>query len=204
MPETDLAMLVVDFAAALKAVDARRPHYVSRSGRAYQPGIGPFAEDVAVDLIAREMKTARLGVYDDMNCQVAYAAGSKQKCDLVVDGAVPLRIELKMARFFGDNGKPDDTGIKDILSPFLADRSAVADAVKLTRDSIRGRAAILMTFGSDAPSRPVLEVVEAFEAVASLRVHLGSRHVAPFVDLVHPVHRSGGVFGWHVEARSTP
>jgi hypothetical protein len=57
MLETHLGTLVVDFAAALKAVDARQPHYVSRSGRAYQPGIGPFAEDVAVNLITREMKT---------------------------------------------------------------------------------------------------------------------------------------------------
>jgi hypothetical protein len=112
MRDTDLAMLVVDFATALRVVDGRTPRYVSRSGRAYQPGIGPFAEDVAVALIAREMKATRPGVYDSMNCQVAYAAGSKQKCDLVVDGAVPLRIEIKMARFFGDNGKPDDTGIK--------------------------------------------------------------------------------------------
>ena len=130
---------MVDFAAALKIVDAREPDHVSRSGRAYQPGIGPFAEDVAVDLITREMKTARPGVYDTMNCHVAYS-GSKQKCDLVIDGAVPFHIEIKMARLYGNNGKPDDTGIKDILSPFVADRSAVADAVKLTRDASLGHA----------------------------------------------------------------
>jgi hypothetical protein len=199
MLDADLATLVVDFAAALKAVDARQPHYVSRSGRAYQPGIGPFAEDVAVDLITREMKTARPGVYDTMNCQVAYS-GSKQECDLVIDGTVPFRVEIKMARFYGDNGKPDDTGIKDILSPFAADRSAVADAVKLTRDASPGRAAILI-YGFDAPARPVLEVIEAFEAVAVLRVRLGPRHAAHFADLVHPVHRTGGVFGWPVQPR---
>jgi len=94
MLEGDLATGVVDFAAALKIVVAGQPHYVSRSGRAYQPGIGPFAEDVAVDLITCEMKTARPGVYDTMNCQVAYF-GSKQKCDLVIDGTVPLHIEIK-------------------------------------------------------------------------------------------------------------
>jgi hypothetical protein len=40
-------------------------------------------------------------------------------------------IEIKMARLRGDNGKPDDTGIKDILSPYESDRSALADCSKL-------------------------------------------------------------------------
>jgi hypothetical protein len=66
------------------------------------------------------------------------------KCDLIISGSAPLRIEIKMARFFGDNGKPDGTGIKDILSPFAADRSAVADAAKLIRGAPPGRGAILI------------------------------------------------------------
>ena len=68
--ESDLATFVAHFAKALKAVDGSRPHYVSRPGRAYRPGIGPFAEDVAVDLITREMKTARPKLYDAISCQV--------------------------------------------------------------------------------------------------------------------------------------
>jgi hypothetical protein len=202
MTEThQLSIFVADFAAALQTVDARKPQYVSRSGRAYQPGIGPFAEDKAVDLITREMKTAKPGVYDTLKCQVAYA-GLKQKCDLVIDGEDPLRIEIKMARFFGDNGKPDDTGIKDILSPFRADRSAVADAVKLTRASSAGAAVLI--YGFDAPDRPLVEIIEAFEAVASLHVQLGPRQHAAFADLVHPVHRAGGVFAWRVQALTPP
>ena len=76
--EIDLATLVTDFAAPLKAVDARQPCYVSRSGRAYQPGLGPFAEDVAVALITGEMKTAKADFYDTMACQALYP-GTKQK-----------------------------------------------------------------------------------------------------------------------------
>jgi hypothetical protein len=106
-----------------------------------------------------------------------------------------------MARFYGDNGKPDDTGIKDVLSPFEADHSAVADAIKLSADGgVAGRSAILI-YGFDAPERPVERVIDAFEAVAGLYVHLGPRHMAKLSDLVHPVHRSGGVFAWEVSGR---
>ena len=51
-------------------------------------------------------------------------------------------------------GRDVSTQNLDILSPFAADRSAVADAVKLTRDASPGRAAILI-YGFDAPARPV-------------------------------------------------
>ena len=59
MPATEVGALVSDFATALKRVDARKPQYVTRKGTAYRPGIGPFAEDVALALITSEMKTAK-------------------------------------------------------------------------------------------------------------------------------------------------
>ena len=43
-------------------------------------------------------------------------------------------VEVKMGRFLGDNGKPDDTGVKDLLSPFRADRSALSDAPHRLRE----------------------------------------------------------------------
>jgi hypothetical protein len=36
-----------------------------------------------------------------------------------------------LSRPNGDNGKRDDTAIKDILSPFSSDRNAVSDCSKL-------------------------------------------------------------------------
>lgn len=46
----ELDQIVHDFAAAMKAVDHRRPQAVSSrdATRLYQPGIGPFAEDAVV------------------------------------------------------------------------------------------------------------------------------------------------------------
>ena len=40
--------------------------------------------------------------------------------------------------------------------------------------------------------------IEAFEALARVRVSLGPRYVAAYQGLVHPVHRSGRVFGWEL------
>ena len=59
------------------AVDSRKSHYVSRTGRAYQPGIGPFAEDAAVDLITREMRMAKPGIYDTLSCQTETPAAAR-------------------------------------------------------------------------------------------------------------------------------
>jgi len=106
-------------------------------------------------------------------------------------------IEIKMARPNGDNGKPDDTSIKDMLSPFASDRSAVTDAAKLAGSPIAPRRAILI-YGFDDPRRPLAVMVEAFELLASARVRLGPRQAAPLESLVHPVHSSGSVYAWEV------
>ena len=46
------------FARSLMAVDARRPQAASsRTGAAYQPGIGPFAQATAVAMVTGDMTT---------------------------------------------------------------------------------------------------------------------------------------------------
>jgi hypothetical protein len=105
-----------------------------------------------------------------------------------------------MARFYGDNGKPDDTAFKDILSPFEVDRSAVTDCAKLARATGPRKGMIISGF--DAPHRPLLVAIGAFEALAARLVTLGPRITATYSDLVHPVHRQGAVFGWEIQARA--
>jgi hypothetical protein len=46
-----------------------------------------------------------------------------------------------MFRPNGDNGKPDDTAVNDILSPFPSDRMALTDSVKLAEAVIAPRRA---------------------------------------------------------------
>ena len=101
-----LSEFVSRFAEALTVADNRRPVAVSpRSGRIYQPGIGPHPEDRAVDLIVAELKVLR------PNWRIALQQcypGSKQTCDLLWGDPAEWAIEIKMFRPNGDNGKPDD------------------------------------------------------------------------------------------------
>ena len=57
-----------------------------------------------------------------------------------------------MARLRGDNAKPDDTALKDILSPYEADRSALTDCVKLATSSFACRTGVVV-YGFAYPDR---------------------------------------------------
>ena len=188
-----LSEFVAQFAEALNAADSQRPMAVSpRSGRVYQPGIGPHPEDRAVDLIVAELKVLR----PDWRIALRQCyPGSRQTCDLLWGDPPEWAIEIKMFRPNGDNGKPDDTAIKDILSPFAADRSAVSDCRKIAESDIAPHRAILI-YGFDDKRKPLLEMIAAFETLARTRVSLGQRRQAPIGPLVHPVHQTGAVFAW--------
>jgi hypothetical protein len=193
---TELREIVEQFAKAMTAADARRPVAVSpRTGRVYQPGIGPHPEDRAVDLVMAELASA--GSTWQSQLRACYP-GSRQTCDWLLGDPLEWAIEIKMSRPNGDNGKPDDTAIKDILSPYSADRSALTDCVKLADADLRCKRAILI-YGFDDPRRPLMEMIEAFETLARSRVTLGPRQHASLGELVHPVHRTGAVSAWEIQ-----
>ena len=194
MPES-LSEFVAQFAAALNAADGRRPIAVSpRSGRIYQPGIGPHPEDRAVDLIVAELAVLQPGwSFALRRCY----PGSEQTCDLLWGDPRNWAIEIKMFRPNGDNGNPDDTAIKDILSPFASDRSALSDCRKIAESDIAPNRSILI-YGFDDTRKPLRDMITAFETLARTRVWLGARHEAPIGPLVHPVHQDGAVFAWEV------
>lgn len=159
-----------------------------------QPGIGPHPEDRAVDLIVAELNVLR----PDWRIRLRQCYPvSKQTCDLLWGDPIDWAIEIKMFRPNGDNGKPDDTSIKDILSPFPADRSAVSDCSKIAESTIAPHRALLI-YAFDDKRRPLSEMIAAFETLARTRVSLGDRYDAPIGPLVHPVHLSGAVFAWEV------
>lgn len=184
---------IVDaLAKGLEAADALRPVQVSRTGRVYKAGIGPFSEDAAVRMAVKSNP-----VLAGALTQVPYP-GSRQTCDLqIATTQGDWAIEVKMARFRGDNGKPDDTAIKDILSPWPTDRSALTDCSKLVQSKFASRLAIII-YGFDDRDRPLDSAIEAFECLAGSKIALGARQQAALTHLVHPVHRSGMVFGWEI------
>jgi hypothetical protein len=142
----------------------------------YQPGIGPHSEDRAVDFIVAEMKSRTPGLYGRLTCRVPYRT-SRQTCDIVLPSE--WMIEVKMARFYGDNNKPDDTSLKDLLSPFDVDRSALTDCAKLARCDGPERKAVVI-YGFDAPGRSLQLAIEMFEVLASRSVTLGTRAMQPY------------------------
>jgi hypothetical protein len=149
-------------------------------------------------MVLEEMRRAHPGVFDPCGQGLPYP-GSRQRCDLWFGEPICWAIEVKMARFYGDNGKLDDTAIKDLLSPFDNDHSALTDTTKLAMSQLPGRKAVLV-YGFNGPKRPLEPAIDAFEILASQRVALGSRYRVDLPKLVHPVHSSGAVFAWEVLA----
>lgn len=192
-----LDMLVPSWAAALRAADHRRPVWTSRTGRVYQPGIGPHAEDAAMALMVAELRSDPALAGLAMGQSLPYPGQGRQKCDLFFGEPLEWVVEAKMARFRGDNGKPDDTALKDLLSPYPADRSALTDAVKLAESGFECHRAVLI-YGFEYQDRALEPAIHAFERLASELVELGPRVQAPLGELVHPVHASGAAFGWEV------
>jgi hypothetical protein len=199
----ELARLVEDFAVAFRQADGRGPQAAgSRTGRSYQPGIGPHTEDQTLRLVVDEL--VRLDVaYMPRSFSVPYPGAPRQRCDWCL-GSPPgwdWAIEAKLLRLFGDNGKLNDNMVMHILSPYPAHHSALTDCGKLAASGLPGRKAIVI-FGYDYDGWAMDPAIEAFETLAAGQVLLGARHVAAYDHLVHPVHQRGRVFAWELTSRS--
>jgi hypothetical protein len=198
-----LARLVEDFATAIQRADGRRPQAAgSRTGRVYQPGIGPHTESQTIRLVTGEL-VALDHAYAAHALDVPYPGASRQRCDWCL-GSAPSwdwALEAKMLRLLGDNGKLNDNVLMHVLSPYPAHRSALTDREKLVRSGMPGRKAIVI-FGYDYDDWPMDPAIEAFETLALQRVALGDQHVAAYDQLVHPVHLRGRVFAWEVGTRT--
>jgi hypothetical protein len=196
MSELDLKTLVMDFASGMEKADAKCPQQVSsRTGKAYQPGLGPHTEAKTVDLVMLELQAIRPDTYQEHATGVPYPDVSPvRRCDLVV---ASWAVEAKMLRIMGDNGKPNDNMLMHILSPYPQHRSALTDCRKLGESSLGPRKAILI-FGYEYEAWPMEPTITAFEVLAAREVALGSRESASVKNLVHPVHQQGAVFGWEI------
>jgi len=195
-----LAELVMDFARGIKAVDSMAPVASNtRTGASYQPGIGPHTEAQTIRLVMAHLADADPQRYASYKLGVPYADGTRQACDLCLDGPAPWgwAIEVKMLRLMGDNGKLNDNMVMHILSPYPAHRSALTDCTKLLTSQLGAHKAILI-YGYDYPDWPMDPAIEAFQVLANQEVTLADSAVASFDGLIHSVHRRGRVFGWQV------
>lgn len=194
MGASGLIDLVSAFAEAITAVDARCPAYVSRTGRQYQRGIGPYSENPAMKLVCEELNTQGFGPCGQF---LPYPNAPRQKCDIWIGEPIEWAVEVKMGRFRGDNGKPDDTGIKDLISPFQSDRSALADGVKLAASGLTCRRSVLV-YGFNDDERPLRDALAALDVLLRQRVEVDGPHSVAFDGLRHPVFVSGQVTAWEI------
>ena len=195
----ELEQLVADIATAIQRADHRRPRAVgSRTGREYQAGIGPHTEAATLGLIVDELVGLRAS-YELYALDVAYPGSARQRCDWCL-GSQPdwdWALEAKLLRMLGDNGKLNDNMLMHILSPYAAHRSALTDCAKLAASVLGQRKAVLI-IGYDYDDWGLEPAIDAFETLARRQATLGTRHIAMFNDLIHPVHRRGSVFAWEV------
>ncbi len=197
----ELSKIVADFAGAFKAVDTSAPQGSFRE-RSYRPGIGPLTEERAIHLALGFLKQS-----DD--CYAAagpkrYPAGHR-KCDCVIPGE--WAIEFKLIRPFGDNGKEAEHWAQNILYPYPGSTSSIGDCFKLLSSGFsEKRAVIVFGFEHREPRLDLRPAIRAFEQIAThvCGINLGSRCYAEFLDLIHPYHQKGKVYGWEVLGTTSP
>lgn len=188
------------FGKAMESVDAQRPVASNaRTGVPFSPGIGPHTERATIQLVSKEMEKLGHVAHGLMRSEIPYPKTPRNKCDLCI-GSEPSWdwvIEIKMLRLMGDNGKPNDNILMHILSPYPEHRSALTDCTKLVDSGFDGRKAIII-YGYEYPGWPMELAINSFELLANQNVTLGYRNYSEIKNLVHPIHKSGGVYSWEI------
>jgi hypothetical protein len=166
-----------------------------RTGKLYQPGIGPHSERETIRL---SLAHSGHPLLQSASQEVPYPAVPRNLCDVVIGAPPGWAIEVKMLRVMRDNGTIEPPAVLHILSPYPADHSAVTDCPKLLGSGFECRKGIVI-FGYDYAEWPMDPVIEAFETLASKLVDLKTARPSAVADLIHPVHRAGRVFGWEIQ-----
>lgn len=181
----NLERVVNDIADALKAIDASGVRC-----KLFQAGVGPCGEPQLVKLIAEHL---------DRSPQYAQLIKRKKTPDLLIAGFWAL--EVKIARPFGDNGKPAENWSVNLLHPYPGNASLLGDCLKLRSLQCKEQKAVLAIGYEHDPSKIDLEpLARSFEVIATqvLSIPLGERVSAVRTGLIHPVHQQLRVMGWTV------
>ena len=130
-------------------------------------------------------------VAQHLNAAGRYAGvRTKRTPDLLIPGYWAL--ECKIARPFGDNGKPAENWSVNLLHPYAHNASLIGDCMKLRSLTCTERkAAIVIGYEHTPPQISLRPLLNAFELVTRqvLGVPLGARVQAERTGLVHPVHQ---------------
>lgn len=113
-------------------------------------------------------------------------------------------IEIKLARPFGDNGRPAERWSENLLYPYTGNTSCIGDALKLLASAFTERKAVMVLGYEHTPPRIQLEpAIRAFELIAReiTGINLGPRAMGTGRALVHPFHQQVSVYAWEVLGR---
>jgi len=181
----NLESVVTDIADGLVKIDSARTAF-----KQFLPGVGPFGEPQLLRLVA-----------EHLNSLTPYAGTVKirRTPDLLIPGHWAL--ECKLARPFGDNGKPAENWSVNLLHPYAGNVSMVGDCLKLRLFQCNEHKAVVVIGYEHTPPKISLDFsLCAFEMIATmvLDIHLGRRVQTNRAGLIHPVHQQLVVAAWEV------
>jgi hypothetical protein len=180
-----LEAVVENFADALVSIDTSRVPF-----RKFLSGVGPYGEPQLLSLVATRLNSL-------VHCEAPVC--TKRTPDLLLPGE--WAIECKIARPFGDNGKPAENWSVNLLHPYEGNTSLLGDCLKLRSLVLNERKAVIVIgYEHTPPQISLTPLLAGFEVVARevLHIRLSERVQATRFGLVHPVHQQLSVTGWEV------
>src|SRR5271165_6883352 len=180
-----LDCIVENLADALVTIDSSRIPF-----RNFSPGVGPYGEPQLLSQVA-----ARLNAI--LPCEGPIC--TKRTPDLLIPKN--WAIECKIARPFGDNGKPAENWSVNLLHPYAGNTSLLGDCLKLRALVTHERkAAVVIGYEHTPPQISLKPLLAAFEVIAGnvMGLRLGDRVQAIRQGLAHPVHQQLTVTAWEV------
>ena len=134
---------------------------------------------------------------------------ARGSCDLVLPGGIP--IECKLLRYWRENGDPEDSMPRQVLSPFHHN-TLLSDAAKLATSNIEEPGGLLGLFYERAADDPeLIQMLEerytakelAEKTAIDIQYWFGIEAevsaVAPFGRLQHPVQARGAAITWRLK-----
>jgi len=181
-----LAQFTEDFAAALKEVDDDGARH-----KQFQAGIGPFGE--------ADAEKAALCIMKRRHPERYGTTATKRQPDLLIPGQ--WKVEFKVVRPFGDNGREAENWSQNALHPYKGNTSSIGDCLKLVDGGGEERKAVVIFGYEHDPARIALDpCVSGFELLASslVGIRLSARFERRIPGMRHPVHQVLRVFAWEV------
>ena len=187
---TTLRQVVEDIADALAAIDASRVPF-----KAYHPGVGPYGEPQLLGAVVKHL-----------NAHARYGGRIKTKRTPDVLIKDDWALECKLARPFGDDGRPAENWSVNLLHPYPGNTSSLGYCIKLRAWTGSERRAVIVVGYEHTPPQTDLEpLLRGFEILADQVIHveLGARHEVVRRGLVHPIHQQLRVCAWEVHTAAT-